>query len=357
MARESRTRRTTKTPRGLRHPRTSASASTPKHVSADLLGNAALVERLRFFAAHDLPSHAFLFTGPRGTGKRALSLAFAQALCCLNQKDGRACQDCASCASLSYQRHPDVTVIEAEDGGSIGIASIRDALDSTSTRPLIGRRRIMLLFEADRLTEEAANALLKSLEEPRGETVMILTTENPSSLPATIQSRCAIFTVRLLPAKELEQALGAYGLTPSEAKSLAAFTDGRAEYASWLAQHPDALESAINDSRLFVEIISRPLHQRFATADELSDDVKRPERARQLFERWESTARRILRISLGFRDAGPFHEQLAALSRRVSPATAQSILDSLAAGRRILATTSNPRIALESLFLHLPDRA
>lgn len=133
-------------------------------------------------------SHAYLFNGIHGVGKKTTALNFAKAVNCPEGMPD-ACDSCVSCLKIARGLHPDVLVIKP-DGQFIRIKEIRDIQNQMRFSPLEGRYRVFILDEADRMNEPAANALLKTLEEPAGHNILILVSSRPNRLPATILSRC-----------------------------------------------------------------------------------------------------------------------------------------------------------------------
>ena len=147
-----------------------------------------LISRLQ---AGRLP-HALLLTGPAGLGKRHFADCFAHAILCESQlDDGTACGSCRGCLLMEAGSHPDYLRVEPEEEGKgIGIDKIRELASFQALKSQYGRQRVIQLQPADRLNINAANALLKTLEEPAGDTVLILTTDRPMALLPTIRSRC-----------------------------------------------------------------------------------------------------------------------------------------------------------------------
>src|SRR5262249_26497463 len=125
-------------------------------------------------------SHAYLFTGPAQIGKRTLALAFAQAMLCTGEEaspPGSPCGACSACVKVQNGTHPDVSMILPEDGKkSIGVDTIRALILAAALQPQEGSYSIFVLPDAELMTIEAANALLKTLEEPAAHTVLLLTT-------------------------------------------------------------------------------------------------------------------------------------------------------------------------------------
>ena len=219
----------------------------------DVIGHRRIVALLaRSVARASLPP-SLIFAGPAGVGKRLTATALAQALNCLRTRDGLktvpytetgtvphtetvgnglqavpldACGTCAACTRIARGVHPDVIVIEPGDSGSIKIEQIRDVVDRAAYRPFEGRRRAVIIDEADALVPAAQNALLKTLEEPPSLSVFILVTARPDVLLPTVRSRCPRLNFRPLSPNEIAGALVARGQTETEARAVAATADG-----------------------------------------------------------------------------------------------------------------------------------
>src|SRR5262245_54240505 len=159
-----------------------------------------IVELLSRSVARGTLPPSLIFSGPHGAGKRLTALAVAQALNCLHPRsaDARdatrgpvdACGTCAACVRITRGVHPDVLVVEPGDSGAIKIDQIRDIVDRAAFRPFEGRRRVVIVDDADALVPAAQNALLKTLEEPPSSSVFILLTSRPDVLLPTVRSRC-----------------------------------------------------------------------------------------------------------------------------------------------------------------------
>ena len=160
----------------------------------DVTGHRRVVELLSRSIAHQALPPSLIFAGPQGTGKRFAALAVAQALNCIALKNGDACGACLQCTRIARSVHPDVTIVEPGDSGSIKIEQVRDVIDGASYRPFEGRRRVVVIDEAEALVPAAQNALLKTLEEPPSSSVFILVTSRPDMLLPTVRSRCIRLT-------------------------------------------------------------------------------------------------------------------------------------------------------------------
>ncbi|OGC43314.1 DNA polymerase III, subunit gamma and tau [candidate division WOR-3 bacterium RBG_13_43_14] len=149
--------------------------------------------------------HAFLFSGPRGVGKTSTARIFAKSLNCVQGPTVYPCQECQSCKEITMSRYIDV--IEIDGASNRGIEEIRNLRESVKYTPLHGRKKIYIIDEVHMLTNEAFNALLKTLEEPPSNVVFIFATTNVMKVPATILSRCQRFTFKRLTVKEIASRL------------------------------------------------------------------------------------------------------------------------------------------------------
>jgi DNA polymerase III subunit delta' len=165
--------------------------------------------------AQERVGHAYLFSGINAVGKRTLACEFAKALNCDQLENFHdACGECSSCLKIRHLSHPDMIYIAA-DGQFIRINAIREIQEQMKFRPLEGRWRAVIIDDADKMNDQAANALLKTLEEPSSANILILISSRPYSMPATIISRCRHMRFNPLPvtaiarflmdAKEMEQ--------------------------------------------------------------------------------------------------------------------------------------------------------
>lgn len=150
----------------------------------------------------DKVGHAYLFCGPRGTGKTTLAKIFARAINCEHPVGASPCGKCAACRALQDGASLDISEIDAASNN--GVDEMRDLREKVQYPPVAGRYKVYIIDEVHMLTQSAFNAVLKTLEEPPRHAVFILATTEPQKIPATILSRCMRFDFKLIPQKDLE---------------------------------------------------------------------------------------------------------------------------------------------------------
>lgn len=167
--------------------------------------------------------HAYLLTGPAGTGKRTLADICARALFCRSQGE-RPCDACPACRQLLSGNHPDF--IRLKPDKSIGVDDVRDLIGRLSVKPYEADRHVAVIEQADKMTPQAQNALLKTLETPPGPDVLFLIATQLTAMLPTIVSRCRVVRFRYLETDEAEAALRAHGLPAERARLLARLSQG-----------------------------------------------------------------------------------------------------------------------------------
>lgn len=195
-----------------------------------IIGHKGVIARLRLMQAEDRLPHAMLFCGMEGVGKSLAAEALAAAELCHAPVEGQACGHCPSCQALASSTHPDFFQMKPESetkaAPAIRIEAVRKLQEDIARIPLLSERRVVIMQEADKMNEAAANCLLKTIEEPAGQVVFILITSRPSALLDTIISRCMRVEFGILQIEEIVQVLGQQGIEGSLALRLASIADG-----------------------------------------------------------------------------------------------------------------------------------
>jgi DNA polymerase-3 subunit delta' len=254
------------------------SLSGPTGVWAEVVGQRPAVEVLRAAAeaaaalvAGESPqgaamTHAWLFTGPPGSGRTVAARAFAAALECV---EGRGCGVCAGCRTTLAETHADVRFVVPE-GLSISVAEMRALVQAAARRPTSGRWQVLIIADADRLTEGAANALLKAVEEPPDRTVFLLCapSDHPEDVSVTIRSRCRGLALGTPPAADIAEVLAVRdGIDRQTANWAASVCGGHVGRARRLARDATARER--REAVLRVPLALRRPADVFSCADEL----------------------------------------------------------------------------------------
>ena len=246
----------------------------------DVIGHTKLTALLTRAVARESVPPTLLLAGPAGVGKWRAALAIAEALNCPARVDGDACGVCRSCDRIARNLHVDVLALTPDDTGKIKLDEVRDAIKACDYRPFEGRRRVVLIRDADALIDQAQNALLKSLEEPPPATVFVLTSAAPDALLRTVRSRTMRLTFGRLTIDEVERLLVRdHQREPADARRLAGLADGSVGTALALGSSDmaDTREAAL---RLLGAAAEHDLAGRLAVAKAVVGE-KKDERTRQ----------------------------------------------------------------------------
>lgn len=191
---------------------------------SDIRGNGPHIRALQRSFETGQVTQAYLFAGPRGSGKRTLAAICAQALLCEAEQD-KPCGVCGACARVQSGNHPDLIVLKASKA-SIGVEEVRGLLSELANRPYEGKYRAVILQQADKMTPQAQNALLKTLEEAPEGHVFFLTCDQSELILPTIHSRCRKITLGALPVGEAERCLVEHGMSSDKAYLFACLSGG-----------------------------------------------------------------------------------------------------------------------------------
>lgn len=209
----------------------------------DLVGQDAVVEQLRRAARDERPSHAWLITGPPGSGRSRAALALAAALLCERPDPAeRGCGQCASCRTALAGTHADLTHFRTEHT-EIRIEEARELVVRAQDKPSVGRWRVIVVEDADRMAERTSNVMLKTIEEPPPSTIWLLCTPSPSDVLVTIRSRCRPVSLRVPPVEAVAELLERRdGVPAARALECARLAQSHVGVARRLALYDDARE-------------------------------------------------------------------------------------------------------------------
>jgi DNA polymerase III subunit delta' len=209
----------------------------------DIVGHHHLLELIARAAIRGSLPPSLVFAGPEGVGKRKAAVALAQLVNCIAPVNDDACGVCAQCTRIARNIHADALIVEPGETGSIKVDQVRDAIERTGYRPFEGRRRVVIIDDADAVLVEAQNALLKTLEEPPAASMFVLVTARPDVLLPTVLSRCQRLRFgRLGPQDVAGVLLREHGFSDADANAAASASDGSIGLA--LARGSDELVEA-----------------------------------------------------------------------------------------------------------------
>jgi DNA polymerase III subunit delta' len=327
----------------------------------NIVGHEHAIDRLRRTLAAELVRHAYILSGPEHIGKSLLAHRFAQTLLCTGGPDPRVapmnpCNVCLSCRKVMHRNHPDVHVIrKPADKQFILIEQIRALQSDSARRTLEGRRNVFIIEDAHEMNPQAANCLLKTLEEPEPDVVLLLTVTDPGLLLPTILSRAQQVTMHLLTASQIKAALEQqWEVVPHEAELIAALAAGRMGWAVQAVEDEDMLTERKAQLEALAKLPAASKVQRFDIAQRLSTDT---DKARAVLELWLLWWRDMvlaantcldLTINVDMRDI--LKQQAAKIGTAESERMVRAILGTM----ETLDQNVNARAALEVLMLDMP---
>lgn len=329
-----------------------------------VIGQTRAVSLLQHSLESGMLAHAYLLVGPPHVGKMTLALNLAQALNC--EAAERPCGECPSCRKIDSAGHADVQVIGlAQNGDSaeaklIGIDQIRQMQHSACLPPFEGKHKVFIIDSAELLSIEAANCLLKTLEEPVGKVTFLLLTVNDSLLPATVVSRCQRLELPPLATAEIASALAARGIESPRAELLARLSHGCLGWAITTATDDSMLQQRDREVDRLLSVITADFEERFTYVAPLAAQFNQNRGlVYSMLDLWLDYWRDLMLVKIGCRDLITNIDRLARLAEMAQGyrlAQIRAFIESLQAAAEQLRQNANPRLVLEVLMLDIPKK-
>ena len=328
----------------------------------NLLGHEWAVDMLRRHVARGDTRHAYLFAGAPGLGRRTLALRLAQALNCEKPvAPGEPCFTCRTCKQIEEMRHPDLNVVEPVDSdlvpsptGEIRISQIRDLQKTFHLKPYQSQYRVAIFLRFQDAYDNAANALLKTLEEAPAHAILLLTADNPEQLLPTINSRCEILRLRPLPIEAIVADLMDRGVDEDRARLLAHISGGRPGFARRLVDDATVLEKREERLNDLQTILPASRVEKFSYAEKLARDK---DAMRQTILVWLSYWRDVLLRVAGAET--PLinvdrNMEIEFLAGRLDLSSARKVVSDHESVLEKMERNVNSRLLVEVLLMDLP---
>lgn len=318
---------------------------------SEILGHERVVDLLRRSLRSGKTAHAYIFEGPSGCGRRKTALALIQALFCESGGDD-ACGVCPSCRKVAARSHADIHVVEPlPDKRDISISQLRDVQRDLAMRPYEAPRSACIIEPADRMNISSANSFLKTLEEPPGNAIIILITENADMLLPTIRSRCQLVRFAPLSPEQIRLLLEQGGMDSATAALLAPLADGSMGRALELDNDSLALRRD-----LVIRHLAEISLERVATIFEASEALSGSrDETLESMDMLLSLGRDMVHLAAGSNDItnSTIRPILERLSSRLNLPGALLLVDDILETRRSVQRNANAKLALDNLFMKI----
>ncbi len=335
-----------------------------------IVGHEWAVDGLRASLASDRLGHAYLISGPSAIGKRLLATRLAQAANC-ETGGPDPCMVCRTCRRIERGNYADVRLANMATQGAglkpddaarqrdLKIDTVREWLSDVTLKPYEGQRRFFILDDAERLTEAAANAMLKTLEEPPPYATLILLAHTAGDLLPTIVSRCRNLKLRPIPRQQIAAALSErLGIAPADAALLAAWSNGRYGWAATMAANPDEIEQQQGQLDAIIALGDQSRAEQLKWAEDRAKEHRGGEQAAMFatLDLWQSWWRDVMLLRAGTDDGIVFIDrrgELERAARQRSVGEIHATIVRIGAAARQIRENVSPQLAIENVLLHM----
>jgi DNA polymerase-3 subunit delta' len=331
-------------------------------MSWNVIGHTWVVDLLQAHLAGDQVRHAYLFVGPEGVGKHTLAARFTQAVLCESPvQPGELCGTCPACRRVLAGSHPDVhTIVPEAHGEALKVDQIRQLQRQIVLAPYAGGRRVVIFPDFGQASRSAANAMLKTLEEPPDPVILLLCAASRESLLETIVSRCETLSLRPVAVGTLMQALQQRGASSEQAQLLATVSAGLPGRALQYLESPHFIEQREGRLSDLQTLLNADRRKRFAIAEQMAkgkDLAAQREEVQAVLQTWLSWWRDSLLLALGLEVYMHNPDQRAELESLTARVRFEKLWRALQATRKTIEAIdqyANLRLALETMLIEWP---
>lgn len=329
----------------------------------NLLGHEWAEEMLRQHITTGQLRHAYLFSGPRGVGRRSLALRFAQAINCTQPPEpGQPCRECRICRQIEAMQQADLNILQSPaEGDTLKVEAVRELQHMLALAPYESNYRVALLLRFEEANENAQNALLKTLEEPNPRVVLLVTADDPENLLPTISSRCELMRLRpMAPAILSARLQDMRELEISQADLIAQIAGGRPGYALRLIDEPNLLDERQQALQDCLNLLGLSRLERMSFVESLTKGRARADAKGDLrgeLTAWLSFWRDVMLAGLG--SAAPltnldYQAEIQQVAARTDAQTAACLVAALEHSF-VRLNNANLQVMLDNLLLDWPQ--
>ena len=333
----------------------------------NICGHEKVIEFLKGSINNNRTAHAYLFVGLKHLGKYTVAKSFVSSLLCQQESGPNYCQNCYNCQQFEKNIHPDVYMVEQKMDEKTGklkrgivIGQVRELKNKLQQATLLDGYKVALIPEAQLINKNAANAVLKVLEEPTPNTIIILIAEDIKQLPDTIVSRCQVLKFLPVATREVQEYLQAQGVDPEQGNSLSRLAQGKPGRAITFLDNQELLNQYKGNVDSFLRVLGCDIGGRLGLVDGLvkwdKDEFLNITNINVLFNDWQVVLRDLLLIST---DNEPlivnldYLNQLKIKHQELSVSKIKNIWQNIQRARGYFQDNVNSKLVLENLIINI----